>query len=137
MKNWATAFKSYKNSGVYIVKAAEELASIEPSATDRGLTYLCIDLAGVTDKEALLQKIAEVLRFPAYFGMNWDALEECITDLSWLKAKGYVIVFANMDALATHNPRTSQILQGIFRSAATTWKNQKTPFYLFLVQKAS
>ena len=40
--------------------------------------------AGLRDPHDLLEELAEQLRFPDYFGANWNALEECIRDLSWL-----------------------------------------------------
>jgi len=39
---------------------------------------------GLRSKQKLLCVLADKLRFPAYFGHNWDALEECLGDLSWL-----------------------------------------------------
>jgi RNAse (barnase) inhibitor barstar len=39
-------------------------------------------------KRDLLRALAQRLNFPGYFGHNWDALEECLCDLSWLKAPG-------------------------------------------------
>jgi hypothetical protein len=39
---------------------------------------------GVRSKQKLLAILADKLRFPGYFGHNWDALEECLRDLSWL-----------------------------------------------------
>jgi RNAse (barnase) inhibitor barstar len=40
--------------------------------------------AAIGSKEALLAELAQRLQFPDYFGANWDALHECIRDLSWL-----------------------------------------------------
>jgi RNAse (barnase) inhibitor barstar len=40
--------------------------------------------SGITSKATLLKELARHLRFPDYFGVNWDALDECICDLSWL-----------------------------------------------------
>lgn len=40
--------------------------------------------AGISSKEALLGELDQRLKFPEYFGGNWDALWECIRDLSWL-----------------------------------------------------
>jgi len=49
---------------------------------------------GIKSKAALLEALFVVLRFPDYFGGNWDALDECIRDLSWLP-KGDVVLHHN------------------------------------------
>ncbi|MDF2459138.1 MAG: putative Ribonuclease inhibitor Barstar (Modular protein) [Nitrospira sp.] len=40
----------------------------------------------------LFSEFADAMDFPDYFGHNWDALEECLTDLEWLPGKGYVLL---------------------------------------------
>jgi len=39
---------------------------------------------GIRNSTDLLRELGFKLRFPDYFGVNWNALEECIRDLSWL-----------------------------------------------------
>lgn len=43
-------------------------------------------------KEKVLNILSERLRFPRYFGHNWDALEECLGDLSWLGETQRVVI---------------------------------------------
>lgn len=43
-------------------------------------------------KEKVHRVLQEALQLPHYFESNWDALEEVLRDLSWLKAKRVVIV---------------------------------------------
>lgn len=40
----------------------------------------------------LCEEFARALRLSDYFGRNWDALEECLADLEWLPAKGYILL---------------------------------------------
>jgi RNAse (barnase) inhibitor barstar len=40
----------------------------------------------------LLRALAASLRFPDYFGWNWDALDECLRDLSWLDDQRSIVV---------------------------------------------
>jgi len=46
---------------------------------------------GIRSTMALLEELYRRLRFPDYFGDNWDALWECIRDLSWLPPGAVVL----------------------------------------------
>ncbi|MGE0761060.1 MAG: barstar family protein [Pirellulaceae bacterium] len=48
--------------------------------------------AEIRRRRELLARFAEGLRFPDYFGWNWDALEECLGDLSWLADAEQIVV---------------------------------------------
>jgi len=43
-----------------------------------------------TTEPAFFDECAAAWQFPYYFGENWDAFEECLTDLEWLPAEAYV-----------------------------------------------
>lgn len=59
-------------------------------------------------KAALLADLARALKFPSYFGHNWDALDELLRDLSWLPAEVRTVVIAH-DALPLDADRTEQL----------------------------
>ena len=43
-------------------------------------------------KQDLFRALARGLKFPRYFGNNWDALEECLCDLAWLKSPAGIVL---------------------------------------------
>lgn len=43
----------------------------------------------------LFDEFAAAWQFPPYFGENWDALDECLADLEWLRASAYVLIVAD------------------------------------------
>ncbi len=47
---------------------------------------------GLADRQALFRALAKELKFPAYFGRNWDALDELLRDFSWIPSKRIVLV---------------------------------------------
>jgi RNAse (barnase) inhibitor barstar len=48
--------------------------------------------AGIQDKAGLLSAFYEAARFPAYFGNNWDALNDCLRDFSWVEQQRVTII---------------------------------------------
>lgn len=46
----------------------------------------------IMEKEKLFQLYSLKLNFPSYFGKNWDALYDLLTDLSWIKFKEILII---------------------------------------------
>lgn len=134
MKNWSQQLKSSTRSGVYTVTSPKDLPDIKQSARVYGLAFIYIDLSGIVTKDAFLQVVSRALQFPDYFGMNWDAFEDCITDLSWFSSRGYVFVIANIEEFAQKVPRELQKARNIFRSAAEFWEKQEIPFFVLLVK---
>ena len=53
---------------------------------------LSLDLTACRSKADFLERAAMTLKFPTWFGHNWDALSDCLTDMSWWPAGRYVII---------------------------------------------
>lgn len=69
------------------------------------------------DKDSLLAAIGHALHFPAYYGMNWDALEECLFDLSWWVGP-VIVLIEHADAI---DREVLMILVDVWTEAATAW----------------
>lgn len=104
---------------------------IERAAKAAGLFVVRIDLARLASKTGLLGRAARALKFPEWFGKNWAALNDCLTDLSWLDGNGWVIIFENAKALAERKPQVFQNAVEVFQSASNHWRRAGKPFWVF------
>ena len=103
-------------SGVYRVKASGAIDEVMPRAVQ-------IDLKSGD----ALRAMAQALRFPDWFGGNWDALEDCLADLS---GENHVLVFRNWHAISSDD---LGVLIDVLRSTAEYWSGRGKPFFAVLV----
>ncbi|WP_435971137.1 barstar family protein [Streptomyces sp. Qhu_M48] len=72
-----------------------------------------LDLTGVTDKAALMDRCAAALDLPDWFGRNWDALADCLTDLP----EPVVLVVTGWQEYARTHPGEWRTAQDVFATA--------------------
>jgi RNAse (barnase) inhibitor barstar len=86
----------------------------------------------------LYAEFARALEFPDYFGHNWDALEECLADLEWLPAKGYILLITDAASVLSNDETEYETFLEILRDAGEAWgggqagmgTRQATPFHV-------
>lgn len=111
-------------SGVY---RAPSLADVRQACADAPSLHCArIDLQGVATKEALFERLSRALAFPGWFGRNWDALEDCLSDLSWTGAQGHVLCLDGGDSLDNDD---RGVFVDILREAAAAWAERGRPFF--------
>ncbi|WP_242908607.1 barstar family protein [Actinomadura terrae] len=87
----------------------------------------------VRDKDAFLRLCAEVFAFPEWFGGNWDALEDCLADLSWAPAcAGYVVLYESWAELAEADQASFRTILDVFADAVEAWRDTPTPMTVLL-----
>jgi RNAse (barnase) inhibitor barstar len=76
----------------------------------------------------LYDEFAAALQFPNYFGENWDALEECLIDLEWLPATGYVLLILNtIEVLSEEPEKQFETLVNVLSRTCEEWTHAKNP----------
>nr|AIA19069.1 Barstar (barnase inhibitor) [uncultured bacterium] len=55
--------------------------------------------AGFSSRDQLFQALRDGLNFPDYFGYNWDALTDCLGDLSWIAERRVIIAHEDLPQL--------------------------------------
>ena len=88
-------------------------------------------------KAGLLGEFARMLDFPAYFGKNWDAFEECLTDLHWLPAPGYLFIMTEAEQVLPDHEREYETFLMILEESGKVWATEQDvrppiPFHVLM-----
>lgn len=118
-------------SGAYFVDVRDRDALLSV-AQGLGFATVPIDFADCSDKDDALARMALALDFPEWFGGNWDALADCVSDLSWKPADGYVLLLENVHAWRTAAPADFDTAIDIFNEAAAGWMRMRKPFWALM-----
>jgi hypothetical protein len=86
--------------GVYRWRSRAHPGALRRDLAAAGWGMHLLDGRAVTDSASLFDGCARALAFPAWFGRNWDALADCLGDLSWLPDAGHVLLWDRYGVLA-------------------------------------
>lgn len=134
MESLLTLLPEVKRAGVH--RSHIDAAEIAAAAKTLGLQAFKIDLAHARCKAGLLAQLATVLRFPSHFGRNWDAVNDCLTDLSWIDGKGWVLILLRCDVFAAAHPEVFDTAMEVLSAVAESWRERRKPFWVFVRGKA-
>jgi RNAse (barnase) inhibitor barstar len=115
----------------FISKEEADPIMLELSA--RELRVFRINGGSIRTCEDLFLRLAQEMSFPNYFGMNWDALDECLRDMTWLPAKGYVLFCIGAEDLWRRDPRIAGDMVESWLFAAEEWRKTGKPFHLVFI----
>ncbi len=129
-------------SSLLVVKAGQRADSLVP--VPDGYKLKIIKGAKCQTTAGLLNEFARALDFPDYFGHNWDALEDCLADLEWLPAKGYILLITDAAQLLPDDEDEHETFLEVLSDAGKAWGSgqagmgakRATPFHvLFAVSE--
>lgn len=105
---------------------------IRDAAGRAGLSVIEVDFGGLSDKAGLLAELARAFALPDWFGHNWDALQDCLCDLSWKEANGYVVLLRGGKGLQTQAMPDFAMALDVLASTSDHWRAEGVPFWALI-----
>lgn len=130
-EHFVETLRSARRAGVYRVPT-DGAAAFESAVRALGFALARADLTGCRDKDEFLRRVGVALRFPSWFGHNWDALADCVSDMSWMPAEGYVLILDGADSFRAAAEHGFLTALEILDEAAGTWAADDVPFWTFV-----
>jgi RNAse (barnase) inhibitor barstar len=88
-----------------------------PAYNTQEVFYARLD-SEIYKQEQLFQALYYLLWFPGYFGFNWNALEDCLKDFSWISEKKIVLAHRGLPQIPDQELR---IYLEILGAAVEKW----------------
>jgi RNAse (barnase) inhibitor barstar len=123
-----------ERAGVY--QTTIHLDEIVAAGNTVGLDIVRLSLGGVRGKRQMLDRFAKALSFPAHFGHNWDALNDCLCDLDWLAEKGLLLIVTGAKEFVEAHAEDFQTAVEILDGAAAHWRERKKSFWVLIQTQA-
>jgi hypothetical protein len=102
------------------------------------LGYPCfrVDLGNCANLGEVLTAFGHDLLFPEWYGANLDALSDCLTDLSWREATGYVLCITGADTASVEDQGLAA-LNDVLASVVDEWRTRGVAFWVFYDSRAT
>jgi RNAse (barnase) inhibitor barstar len=112
---------------------AFRVADLQSEAAKLGQHFLYACCANATTKQQVLTAIAQSFHFPKYFGKNFDALSDCLTDMTHKAGPqpGFLVVLEQLPESPKFDKEAREKLLDVFRDAADFWGDKRTAFRVF------
>ena len=135
---YAELLRDISRAGVYHLPhlSRSGLEDLIGAAESCAYVVFHVDLAHARDKEGLLAAIGRDMAFPEWFGANWDALADCLTDLGWRPAEGYLVLLEHCDIPRARAESDLVAALQIFEEAADVWREQGVALWCLVDMQA-
>ena len=117
-------------AGVYqLTGDARDLAGAAAAA---GLMVVYVDIHHAHDREDFLVEASRALRFPEKLSADWNAFAGGLKDLSWLSAKGWVVILEKSKHFCGGHGHEAKETLAAMDAAAVHWRGQGKPFWTLI-----
>lgn len=117
MSSLRTLLEKGLRPGVYRWPAAPEADAVRRDAVAEGFGFVLLDTGEIHDKTGFLDLCATAFDLPRWFGRNWDALADSLSDRS--TGSPEVVLWTGLRNLLEHDHDTVDVALQIFAEDTT------------------
>jgi len=112
---------------------AFRVVDLQSEAAGSGQHFLYAHLGQATTKTEVLAAIGRTFHFSRAFGKNFDAMRDCLTDLTCKAGPqpGFVVVLEQLPNTVQFDREARETLLDVFRDAADFWADKGVAFRVF------
>lgn len=126
-----TLLSNAQLAGIYFLPHVRR-STIEKSARQLHFKHRHLEIAPGQMAGAILEQLGKLLHFPTWYGANFDALHDCLTDPECLPGQGHILTISGSNDLHTSDPEGFAILLDVFAAAADERRATATPLWILL-----
>lgn len=119
------------HSGLYTL-APERRPGLEKGAAAAALCRRQVDLGACATAATALAELGRALAFPDWYGANFDALNDCLSDPDWQPALGHLIFIDGLATLRNGDPEGFATLTQVLSAVAAERRESGHLFWLLL-----
>ena len=110
-----------------------QLYTLASQATADGAFVGWVRAKWSATEQDFFRELSASLRFPSYFGFNWNAADECLADLEWLRFSRLLLIFDDFPAMFGQEEGNGKqecldLVMKRLRFADEYWTAQGVPF---------
>mgnify|MGYP001826501606 FL=1 len=103
-------------AGVVPVPGGVDVIALEAECDSRGRPMVLLDTDEVASKDGFMDAVSAALALPGWFGRNWDALADCLSDVP----VSTVLVWDGWRDMALADPRDTEVAIEVFAESGLT-----------------
>ena len=120
-----------ERAGLYYLPA-ERSENLAQQARQHGFHFLTADLSACRTTAEALRELGRAFAFPEWYGANFDALLDCLTDPDWLTAPGQILLVLGFASLRRSIGKELSTLLEVLAAAAEERKATAHPLWILI-----
>jgi len=114
--------------------ALAEIPDIAGVVSDATLKIFTLSTGKFLNRETLLQSLALSLGFPDYFGNNWDAAYDCLTDRNWPTGSRMVLIL-DLRGMSSIDDHALLQFDSLIDDSVCYWETRKVALYALVIKQ--